>query len=195
MLKNIDNEYIQEKELKIKDLIESVLSIKRQREKENFKEKSEIKLGRRLEQRSYPKLSEEILEHLITRYKIDKNKLPTKDKIIEMMINFLGNIQKTPDNYNLNNNKGEIKIKKEKDNILGKGFHGQVYLFKLDSNQTKKNSKTLAYKEQKKIEPYTIDIHITSAILLALYDFQPKYYNLFFSFFFSAIFSAIFNLF
>ena len=50
----------------------------------------------------------------------------------------------------------------------------------MDSNQTKKNSKTLAYKEQKKIEPYTIDIHITSAILLALYDFQPKYYNLFF---------------
>lgn len=65
-------------------------------------------MGRRLEQRSYEKLSKEILEHIITRYEIDNKKLPTKENLIDLMINFLGNIQKTPDYYNLKNGKKVI---------------------------------------------------------------------------------------
>jgi site-specific DNA-cytosine methylase len=87
------------------ELIESILNIKRQEANENINENQEIKLGRRLEQRSYEKLSKEILEHIITRYEIDNKKLPTKENLIDLMINFLGNIQKTPDYYNLKNGK------------------------------------------------------------------------------------------
>jgi len=180
MNEKIDFELVSNDKSIIKDLIESIINIKRQINKENNSEIPEVKLGRRLEQRSNMKLSEEILDHLITRYQIDNNKLPCKEELINMMIKFLGNIQKTPDNYNLKNNDKEIIFKKTRENRIGTGFHGKVYFYNLKSSKTKKESKTLAYKKQKEGPPYTIDIHITSAILLALYEFQPKYYNLYF---------------
>ena len=180
MNEKIDSELVSNDEVIIKDLIKSIISIKRQINKENNNETPEVKLGRRLEQRSNLKLSGEILDHLITRYQIYNNKLPNKEELINMMINFLGNIQKTPDNYGLKNNKKEIIFQKNRDNRIGAGFHGKVYFYKLRNSQTKKESKKLAFKDQKEGPPYTIDIHITSAILLALYDFQPKYYNLYF---------------
>ena len=180
MNEKIDSELVANDESIIKDLIKSIISIKRQINKENNNETPEVKLGRRLEQRSAIKLSEEILDHLITRYQLDNNKLPNKEELINKMINFLGSIQKIPDIYNLTNNKKEIIFKKTRENRIGAGFHGKVYFYKLRTSQTKKESKTLAYKQQKEGPPYTIDIHITSAILLALYEFQPKYYNLYF---------------
>ena len=180
MKEKIDSELVNNDESIIKDLIKNITSIKRQINKENNNEMPEVKLGRRLEQRSSLKLSEEILDHLITRYQLDNNKLPNKEELINMMINFLGNIQKTPDNYNLKNNKKEITFKKTRENRIGTGFHGKVYFYNLRTSQTKKQSKTLAYKDQNGRPPYTIDIHITSAVLLALYEFQPKYYNLYF---------------
>ena len=180
MNEKIDSELVANDESIIKDLIKSIISIKRQINKENNNETPEVKLGRRLEQRSTIKLSEEILDHLITRYQLDNNKLPNKEELINKMINFLGSIQKIPDIYNLTNNKKEIIFKKTRENRIGAGFHGKVYFYKLRTSQTKKESKTLAYKQQKEGPPYTIDIHITSAILLALYEFQPKYYNLYF---------------
>ena len=186
MRENIDFEYKGKEEKKngkniIKEeLIQSILSIKRQKEKEGKKEPKEIKLGRRLEQRSNPKLSEKILEHIITRYEIDNNKLPSKKELIDKMINFLGNIQKTPDNYNLKDNPKEIKLK-EIGNMIGSGYNGKIYAFPLNEHQTKKKEKLLAYKKVNYDgRPYYMDIHIVSAVLLAYYDFQPKYYNHYF---------------
>ena len=115
--KNIDLEYHREEEEKEekdkikKELIQSIISTKRQKDKENKDETKEIKLGRRLEERSNQKLSEKILEHIITRYEIDNNILPSKNELIEKMINFLGSIQKTPDKYKLKDNPKEIKLK------------------------------------------------------------------------------------
>ena len=57
----------EDKKKKIDELIEGILKIERIKQKENKDESIEIKLGRRLEERSYDKLSEEILEHLISR--------------------------------------------------------------------------------------------------------------------------------
>ena len=94
----------------INELIQSILNIRRQKKKEKENEKPEVKLGRRLEQRSYEKLSKEILEHIITRYEIDNKKLPSRENLIDLMINFLGNIQKTPDYYNLKNGKKKILL-------------------------------------------------------------------------------------
>ena len=94
MNEKIDSELVANDESIIKDLIKSIISIKRQINKENNNETPEVKLGRRLEQRSAIKLSEEILDHLITRYQLDNNKLPNKEELINMMINFLGSIQK-----------------------------------------------------------------------------------------------------
>ena len=166
---------------KKEDLIQSILNIKRQIEKENsINETPEIKLGRRLEQRSNQKLSKEILEHIITSYKIDNNQLPTREKLIELMIKFLGNIQKTPNYYNLKNNYKEIYIRRRYDFKIGSGCNAKIYSFKPYDLKTKKKSKKLAYKDQENGIPYNIDIHITSAILLAFYDFQPKYYNQYF---------------
>ena len=94
------------------------------------------------------------------------------------MINFLGNIQKTPDYYNLKNE--FIKTRCLKNCLIGKGVNGKIYTFKPEGLKTKKAKKKLAYKAQKFWKPYNIDKHIVSAILLAYYDFQPKYYNQFF---------------
>ena len=164
------------KKKQINELIQSILTIRRQEANENINETPEIKLGRRLKQRSYEKLSKEILEHIITRYEIDNDKLPSREKLIELMINFLGNIQKTSDYYNLKNGK---KVNPSKTNFpkVGLGFNGEIYSIKPDKLITKKKRKTLAFKSQKKGIPYNIDIHISSALLLAFYDFQPKYYN------------------
>ena len=169
----------EDKEKKIDELIEGILKIERIKQKENKDESIEIKLGRRLEQRSYDKLSEEILEHLISRFEIDNNELPSENELIKMMFNFLGNIQKTPEHYNLINNENKLS-KVYCENKIGTGFHAFVFAFKMKKSSTKKKKKYLAFKAQKIGIPYTIDIHITSAILLALYDFQPKYYNQFF---------------
>ena len=176
--KKIEPVFCKDKE--IKDLIESILEIKRQKGKENKDETPAIKLGRRLVQRSNKKLSRQILEYLIERYDIDNNKLPTKEELIDIMINFLGNIQKTPNFYNLKNEKSEIVLDNSSNNIIGKGLYGKIHKYKLDSSQTKKDEKCLAYKDQIQGIPYTIDVHFTSAILLVLYGFQPKYYNQFF---------------
>ena len=161
------------------ELIQSILNIKRQEINENINETPEIKLGRRLEQRSYKKLSKEILEHIITRYEIDNDKLPSREKLIGLMINFLGNIQKIPDYYNLKNDK-KIKDLNTKVSKVGQGVNAKIYSIRPDKLITKKKKKTLAFKSQKKEKPYNIDIHISSAILLAFYDFQPKYYNQYF---------------
>jgi len=178
MIEKIDPESLIKKR-EINELIQSILNIKRQEANENINETPEIKLGRRLEQRSYDKLSKEILEHLITRYEIDHNKYPTRETLIDLMINFLGNIQKTPDYYNLKNDK-EDKYLNILDNRVGKGVNGEIYSIKPDELITKKVKKDLAFKLTKIGKPYNIDIHISSAILLAYYDFQPKYYNHYF---------------
>ena len=180
MTDKIDFEFNEEEKAEIRNMIQNILNIKRQKEQESKEETPEIKLGRRLEQRSNPELSEQILEHLITRYKIDNNKLPQQEVLINLMIDFLGNIQKTSDFYNLKNTESEIKKNSKLGETIGIGFHGKVYNFQLNSSQTKKNGKRLALKLVKEGIPYTIDIHITSAILLAFYDFQPKYYNKYF---------------
>ena len=180
MTDKIDFEFKEEERAEIRNMIQNILNIKRQKEQESKEETPEIKLGRRLEQRSNPELSEQILEHLITRYKIDNNKLPQQEVLINLMIDFLGNIQKTSDFYNLKNTESEIKKNSKLGETIGIGFHGKVYNFQLNSSQTKKNGKRLALKLVKEGIPYTIDIHITSAILLAFYDFQPKYYNKYF---------------
>ena len=81
---------------------------KKTKRKEDNNESEEIKLARRLKQSSNEKLSEEI----ISRYEIDNNKLPTKIPLIVLIINYLGNIQKSPDNYKfLNISKDNIKLK------------------------------------------------------------------------------------
>jgi hypothetical protein len=180
ILEKVDFEFNEVNKNRMRNLIKNISEIKRQRELENNNESSEVKLGRRLEQRSYKKLSEEILEHLIIRYAMDFNKLPLQQKLIEMMINFLGNIQKSPDYYNLKNKRNEIDFKRDNHKKIGSGLNGRVYTFKLDSTQTKKNSKSIAYKYLKDKDSYNFDIHISSAILLALYGFQPKYYNKYF---------------
>ena len=162
------------------ELIQSILNIRRQKKKEKANEKPEVKLGRRLEQRSYEKLSKEILEHLITRYEIDNNNnLPSREYLIELMINFLGNIQKTPDYYNLKNGKKSY-YKDYFEEKLGEGANGQIFSIRPDELISKKDTKSLAFKLQEKEIPYNIDIHITSAALLAFYCFQPKYYNQYF---------------
>ena len=180
MTDKIDFEFNEEEKAEIRNMIENILNIKRQKEQEGKDESPEIKLGRRLEQRSDPELSEQILKHIISRYKIDNNKLPQQEELINLMIDFLGNIQKTSDFYNLKNTESEIKKSYKLGETIGVGFHGKVYNFQLKSSQTKKSNKKLALKLVKEGIPYTIDIHITSAILLALYDFQPKYYNRYF---------------
>ena len=176
----IDFEFSEEEKAEIGNLIQNILNIKRQKEQEGKDESPEIKLGRKLEQRSDPELSEQILKHIITRYKIDNNKLPQQEELINLMIDFLGNIQKTSNFYNLKNTESEIKKSYKLGEKIGIGFHGKVYNFQLNSSQTKKSGKKLALKLVKEGIPYTIDIHITSAILLAFYDFQPKYYNRYF---------------
>ena len=178
MIGKIDSEYL-DKKRKINELIQAILNIKREETNENISENPEVKLGRRLEQRSYEKLSKEILEHIITRYEIDNKKLPTRENLIELMINFLGNIQKTPDYYNLKNDK-EDKYLSMLDYLVGEGINGKVYSIKPDELITKKEKKSLAFKLTKIGKPYNIDVHISSAILLAFYDFQPKYYNQYF---------------
>jgi hypothetical protein len=180
MTYKMDFEFKKEEKAEIKNMILNILNIKRHKEQESKVESPEIKLGRRLEQRSNPELSEQILQHLITRYKIDNNKLPQQKELINLMIDFLGNIQKTSDFYNLKNTESEIKKNFKLGEAIGIGFHGKVYNFQLNSSQTKKSNKRLALKLVKEGIPYNIDIHITSAILLALYDFQPKYYNKYF---------------
>ena len=176
----IDFEFSEEEKAEIGNLIQNILNIKRQKEQEGKDESPEIKLGRKLEQRSDPELSEQILKHIIIRYKIDNNKLPQQEELINLMIDFLGNIQKTSNFYNLKNTESEIKKSYKLGETIGVGFHGKVYNFQLNSSQTKKSGKKLALKLVKEGIPYTIDIHITSAILLAFYDFQPKYYNRYF---------------
>ena len=180
MTDKIDFEFNEEEKAEIRNMIQNILNIKRQKEQEGKDESPQIKLGRRLEQRSEPELSEQILKHIISRYKIDNNKLPQQEELINLMIDFLGNIQKTSDFYNLKNTESEIKKSYKLGETIGVGFHGKVYNFQLKSSHTKKNNKKLALKLIKEGIPYTIDIHITSAILLALYDFQPKYYNRYF---------------
>ena len=180
MTDKIDLEFNEKEKAEIRNKIQNILNIRRQKEQESKDESPEIKLGRRLEQRSNPALSELILEHIITRYKIDNNKLPNQEELINLMIDFLGNIQKTSDFYNLKNTESEIKKNFKLGEAIGIGFHGKVYNFQLNSSQTKKSGKKLALKLVREGIPYTIDIHITSAILLAFYDFQPKYYNKYF---------------
>ena len=80
------------KENQISSLIQSILSLKTIKLSGIKTESSEIKLSRRLHERSCPKLSEKIARYLITRYEIDNNKFPSKIELIQMMIDFLGNI-------------------------------------------------------------------------------------------------------
>ena len=171
--KNIGNKRM----IKINNLIHYILSLKRKKIKENKNESSEVKLARRLEERSNIILSEEIALNLIIKYEIDNNnKLPSKDELIQLMIYFLGNIQKSPIKYKLNDNKNEIFLKVCE--LIGSGSQGEIYSYNLKKiKQTKKSNKKLAVKLKKIGDSFTVDIHITSAILLALYDFQPKYYN------------------
>lgn len=109
MTDKIDFEFSEEEQAEIKNTIKNILEIKRQKEQESKNESAEIKLGRRLEQRSNPELSEQILKHIIMRYKIDNNKLPHQEELIKLMIDFLGNIQKPSEFYNLKNSESEIK--------------------------------------------------------------------------------------
>ena len=178
MIGKIDFESL-DKKREMNELIQTILNIKRKETCENINETLEIKLGRKLEQRSYDKLSKEILEHIIIRYEIDNNKLPSREELIDLMINFLGNIQKTPDYYKLKNDKVD-KYLNMLDYRIGKGINGTVYSIKPDELITKKVKKALAFKLTKIGKPYNIDIHIASAALLAYYDFQPKYYNQYF---------------
>jgi hypothetical protein len=165
------------RDIQINSLIQSILSLKIIKSNGIKKESSEIKLARRLYERSYPELSEKIARYLITRYEIDNNKLPSNIEIIQMMIDFLGNIQKEPKYYKLKDNIDASRI----DQIIGTGNRGKICSFNLKRfNQTKKNGKQLAVKIQKYDIPYDINVHICSSILLALYGFQPKYYNKYF---------------
>ena len=165
------------RDIQINLLIQSILSLKLIKSSGIKKESSEIKLSRRLYERSYPKLSEKIARYLITRYEIDNNKLPSNIEIFQMMTDFLGNIQKEPKYYKLKDNIDGSRI----DQIIGTGNRGKICSFNLKRfNQTKKIGKQLAVKIQKYDIPYDIHIHICSSILLALYGFQPKYYNKYF---------------
>ena len=165
-----------EKFTKINNLIEYIVSLKREKVKEKNNESPDIKLARRLEQRANKILSEEIAFHLIINYEINNNKLPSKEVLIQLMINFLGNIQKSQNNYKLIDNKKEIYLKVNE--LIGNGSHGNIYSYNLKTfKQTKKTNKKLAVKLQDLGNSFTVDIHITSAILLVLYEFQPKYYN------------------
>ena len=164
------------RDFQINSLIQSVLSLTI-KSSGTKKESTEIKLARRLHERSYPKLSEKIARYLITRYEIDKNRLPSNIEVIEMMTDFLGNIQKEPKYYKLKDNIDGSRT----DQIIGEGNKGKICSFNLIRfNQTKKKGKQLAIKIQKYEIPYDIHIHICSSILLALYGFQPKYYNRYF---------------
>ena len=161
---------------KIKELIKFILSLNRKKSQENQYESIEKKLARRLDQRSYKKLTEEMTFYLIVRYEIDNNKLPSKEELIQILTEFLGNIQKTPDYYRLTENKSEMIIRSKE--LIGEGSQGSIYSYNLRRyKQTKKESKQLALKIQNFNDAYPIDIHITSAILLVLYGFQPKYYS------------------
>ena len=174
MIEKIDQEFENNKEEKIKDLIKDILSLKRQKEKEGNDESEEIKLARRLEERSNEKLSEEILNNIISRYEIDNNKLPTRKILITLMINYLGNIQKSPENYTfLKICKDNIKLSGK--NRIGRGLNGEIFAIRPKDMKSKKEYKCFAFKKHK--VAYPLNIHISSAILLALYDFQPKYYN------------------
>jgi hypothetical protein len=138
--RNNSNKLENKRACKIKSLIQCILNINRKKGKEKINENPEIKLARRLEQRSYKKLTEEIALYLIMRYEIDNNKLPSKEELIHRMINFLGNIQKSPQFYNLNFTKDEISLKINE--IIGNGSHGTIYSFKLRRyKQTKKKFK------------------------------------------------------
>ena len=180
MKKKREKNLFTNRETTINNLVKDILNIKRQIDYEGINEKPIIKLGRRLEQRSNEKLSKQILEHIIIRYLIDNITFPTRDELIKLMINYLGNIQKTPDYYNLQNEPIESRHLKNLYNKIGKGVNGTIYSVKTDGLQTKKNGKKLAYKDQKVGTPYNINKHIISSILLAYYDFQPKYYNKYF---------------
>ena len=161
---------------KIKELIKFIINLNRKKSEENQYEPIEIKLARRLDQRSYKKLTEEMTFYLIIRYEIDNNKLPSKEELIRILTNFLGNIQKTPDYYKLTENKNEMVLRSKE--LIGEGSQGAIYSYNLRRyKQTKKESKQLALKIQNFNDAYPIDIHITSAILLVLYGFQPKYYS------------------
>ena len=161
---------------KIKELIKFIINLNRKKSQENQYEPIEIKLARRLDQRSYKKLTEEMTFYLIVRYEIDNNKLPSKEELIQILTNFLGNIQKTPDYYRLTENKNEMVLRSKE--LIGEGSQGAIYSYNLRRyKQTKKESKQLALKIQNFNDAYPIDIHITSAILLVLYGFQPKYYS------------------
>ena len=165
------------RDIQINSLIQNILSLKSLKSNEAKKESSEIKLARRLHERSYPKLSEKIACYLITRYEIDNNKFPSEIEVIQMMTDFLGNIQKEPKYYKLKDNIDGSRI----DQIIGTGNRGKICSFNLKRfNQTKKTGKQLAVKIQKYDIPYDIHVHICSSILLALYGFQPKYYNKYF---------------
>lgn len=178
-MENFKSDSENKRDNQINNLIQSILSLKRIKSNGTIKESPEIKLARRLCQRSYPKLSEKIALYLITRYEIDYNKLPKREDFIQMMIDFLGNIQKNPKFYNLQNNMNGVHSKTSK--IIGLGSQGTIYSYNLTRfQQTKKIGKQLALKEQKYRIPYDVDIHICSSILLALYGFQPKYYNKYF---------------
>ena len=63
---------------------------------------------------------------------------------------------------------------------VGEGTNGKVYSIKPGKLIAKKSQKDLAYKLKQSGIPYNIDIHMSSAALLALYEFQPKYYNQYF---------------
>ena len=91
----------------------------------------------------------------------------------------MGNIQKIPDYYNLINDINVIYLS-ILDVKVGKGANGKVYSIKAGKLIAKKSQKALAYKLQQSGISYNIDIHMSSASLLALYEFQPKYYNQYF---------------
>ena len=128
MKKNRDQKLITKKEATINNLIKDILNIKRQIQLEGINEAPIIKLGRRLEQRSNEKLSKQILEHIITRYLIDNITFPTKNELIKLMNNFLGNIQKTPDYYNLKNEPIKTRRLKSLSNQIGKDVNGKIYI-------------------------------------------------------------------
>ena len=131
-----------EKITKINNLIEYIVSLKREKVKEKNNESAYIKLARRLEQRANKILSEEIAFHLIINYEINNNKLPSKEVLIQLMINFLGNIQKSQNNYKLIDNKKEIYLKVNE--LIGNGSHGNIYSYNLKTfKQTSKQKKLI----------------------------------------------------
>lgn len=147
---------------KKEDLIQSILNIKRKIEKENSINPWN-KIRKKIRAKVKSKISKEILEHIITSYKIDNNQLPTREKLIELMIKFLGNIQKTPNYYNLKNNYKEIYIRRRYDFKIGSGCNAKIYSFKPYDLKTKKKSKKLAC-EDKKME-YLIILTYISLLL------------------------------